>query len=154
MSLLPSKTNDKTIQPNRSIVCRFFIYNFTVDCIWSSWNTWAECSRPCSGGKRTSNRTIITAELDGGNICEGEDSRTEDCNTDPCSLELKPESVLAEASTDPVDCKWSSFSEWSDCSVTCGNGFKQSNNSTKQSQNRGKQPNGGRARRAPPPPGV
>ena len=55
-----------------------------ADCIWSSWSSWSICTKTCDGGTRTSNRTINEAELDGGKICDGPESRIEDCNTDPC----------------------------------------------------------------------
>ena len=54
------------------------------DCQWSSYGEWSECSEPCEGGKRTSNRTINQPAIYGGMDCIGNDTRIETCNLNLC----------------------------------------------------------------------
>ena len=57
-----------------------------MNCTWSSYGNWTECSEPCDGGagNRTSNRTIAQPALYGGQDCIGDDTRIEECNVGPC----------------------------------------------------------------------
>ena len=82
-----------------------------VDCSWSPWYAWSECSKTCDGGNRTANRTISVEAYNGGKECDGNDTKVEECNTEKCA--------------DP-NCRWSPFGEWSDCSRTCGGGVRNS----------------------------
>ena len=64
-----------------------------------------------------SNRTILHPELYGGNDCEGTAFRKERCNAQACPKVRKPK---------PLDCKWSEYNVWTQCSKTCGWGVKTS----------------------------
>ena len=55
-----------------------------VNCKWSSYSEWSECSKSCGGGIRTSTRKIKQESLNGGTPCAGEASRNETCNLDVC----------------------------------------------------------------------
>ena len=55
-----------------------------MDCEWSDFGEWSECSKSCGGGEKTSNRSIIKLPLYGGIECEGKDTQIESCNDQPC----------------------------------------------------------------------
>ena len=56
----------------------------TVNCAWSQWSKWSNCSQECGGGSRISNRTIRIESKHDGEECDGDDSREESCNLHPC----------------------------------------------------------------------
>ena len=56
----------------------------TVDCKWSSYTEWSDCSKSCGGGTKTSNRTILQSPINGGQECVGTALKTDTCNLDPC----------------------------------------------------------------------
>jgi len=61
--------------------------NFTceVDGMWSSWETWSTCSKPCGGGFHFRTRKCDDPPPSYGGIqCQGEDIITEPCNNFTC----------------------------------------------------------------------
>ena len=56
-----------------------------IDCQWSSWSKFAECSETCGGGYQIFKRTHQVKSENGGKDCVGDDIKVEDCNTQPCS---------------------------------------------------------------------
>eukprot|EP00927_Polykrikos_kofoidii_P048726 TRINITY_DN42941_c0_g1_i1.p1 TRINITY_DN42941_c0_g1~~TRINITY_DN42941_c0_g1_i1.p1 ORF type:complete len:1553 (+),score=204.95 TRINITY_DN42941_c0_g1_i1:74-4660(+) len=82
-----------------------------VDCKWSQWKSWGDCSRTCDGGHRFRNRKIAQVAIGGGKICEpGDQDQVEPCNVQEC------------VSSPCIDGKWDSWSLWSPCSRSCGGG--------------------------------
>ncbi|ROT80008.1 putative hemicentin-1 isoform X7, partial [Penaeus vannamei] len=76
---------------------------------WSSWSSWGSCTATCGGGQRRRFRTCDNpGPSQGGRACTGPDTDSEACNTVKC----------------PVNGAWSSWSEWSPCSMTCGLGMR------------------------------
>uniref|UniRef100_A0A914WDX9 Apple domain-containing protein n=1 Tax=Plectus sambesii TaxID=2011161 RepID=A0A914WDX9_9BILA len=89
----------------------------SMDCTYSDWSAYDTCSVTCgSGGTQTRTRTIESEPTGAGLACD-ESTLTE---SQPCS-----------ASVDcPVDCVYSEWSDFGDCSVSCGEGGEQSRTRT------------------------
>ena len=56
----------------------------TVDCQWTDWGNWTQCSVTCNGGTRTRSRQYLVTAQYGGKGCAGEGIQTNTCNTQPC----------------------------------------------------------------------
>jgi hypothetical protein len=76
-----------------------------VDCVWSEWGEWSECSKDCGNGQKTQTRSIVTAQSGQGQACGGESEATAHCGQ-PC----------------PVDCLVGDWTDYGPCSTTCGPG--------------------------------
>merc|ERR1712054_730919 len=78
----------------------------SVDCV-GSWGSWSACSATCGDGTQSRVYSVTTSVSNGGAECNFADNATQsqDCNDGAC----------------PVDCvgSWSSYSA---CSATCGDG--------------------------------
>ena len=55
-----------------------------VSCVWSSWHEESECSTTCNGGTKPLKRVINQPALHGGEDCQGNDTKIEECNLEPC----------------------------------------------------------------------
>ena len=55
-----------------------------VDCRWSIWDEWSECSSLCGAGSRMRKRAIMEKSENGGHDCSGKDIEQEECNVRPC----------------------------------------------------------------------
>lgn len=74
---------------------------------YSRWSEFSECTRSCDGGIQKRTRTCTNPPpMHGGNVCEGPAEETQNCGTDPC----------------PVDGGFTDWSEYGQCTVTCGGG--------------------------------
>ena len=63
---------------------KYIIILLTVDCVWSDFGQWSECSAECGSGTQTRTRTGETAAENGGAPCDGYSTETQDCNTHDC----------------------------------------------------------------------
>ncbi|XP_059164384.1 SCO-spondin-like [Physella acuta] len=88
---------------NQTQSCNTF--NCPVDGYYNSWSVWSTCSASCGGGNQTRNR-ICVQPLYGGLPCQGSNNETQNCNEKHC----------------PVDGYFTSWSQWSTCTATCGGG--------------------------------
>jgi hypothetical protein len=80
-------------------------HSCSVDCVVSDFSHWSACSATCGGGSQLRSRLMTTEPLHGGKVCPSL-VETKDCNEHHC----------------PLDCKFSDFEDWSDCSLACGGG--------------------------------
>ena len=60
------------------------IFNLLVNCKWSSYSEWSECSATCGEANRTARRTIDHQALYGGKECKGEPTKYQPCELEPC----------------------------------------------------------------------
>jgi len=83
-----------------------------VDCEFSNWGIWSGCTQLCNGVKRRA-RDIGVYGRGIGKFCRGHLKEATACNTD-----------CPDDTTDGFkqDCTLESWSEWSSCTVTCGQG--------------------------------
>jgi len=77
-----------------------------IDGTLTQWTNWTPCSTSCDEGKQTRSRNCIPAQ-NGGNDCgDGLLAQTKSCILAPC----------------PVNGKLTEWTEWSQCSKSCGSG--------------------------------
>jgi hypothetical protein len=76
-----------------------------VDCRVGTWSAWSDCSASCGGGVQTRSRPVEQPAQYGGQPCP-ELIESRNCNQGRC----------------PNACVLSGWSNWSDCSATCGAG--------------------------------
>lgn len=88
----------------------FVRYILRVNGGYSQWTVFTECTKTCGTGTRFRTRTCDNpSPRFGGFDCGGEDSQTFKCNILPC----------------PINGGYGQWSEFKDCSVTCGEGVQQ-----------------------------
>lgn len=77
-----------------------------VDCKWGEWVPFSACSKSCGGGEKLRSRLITAAPRKGGQKCDPHTmSEIEACNVQSC--------------VESLDCEFTDWSPWSDCSCTC-----------------------------------
>lgn len=77
------------------------VYEPKPECQLTKWSPWSECSKSCGMGVQTRNRTIIGEAECPDPVVTG----VQDCNVEPC-----------------VECVYTEWEDWSDCSATCNGG--------------------------------
>ena len=88
-----------------------FLRECPLDENYSQWSVFNNCSKTCGGGIKKRNRTCSNPESGlGGRICSslGLTIEVKNCNTQPC----------------PIDGGYSEWTEFSRCTVSCGNGTR------------------------------
>lgn len=87
-----------------------------LDCSFSTWGTWSDCTKSCGGVKRRS-RVVENPGAGKGKFCIGDLKQTSPCNPGI------GEEIPAECKgPPPVDCLLGDWNSWSACSATCGSG--------------------------------
>ncbi|CAE7889731.1 SPON1, partial [Symbiodinium microadriaticum] len=77
-----------------------------VPCVLSDWSSWEGCSH-LSPYQKFRFRDVLQTEMNGGKVCDVDLNQTAGCPEPPWDLP-KP------------SCEMSTWSEWTDCSATCG----------------------------------
>ena len=78
-----------------------------IDAMLSPWKDWNKCSVSCGDGTKTRERVCESEGQHGGTMCSDfELVEMGSCSPNPC----------------PVDGVLSDWTDWTDCSVTCGEG--------------------------------
>eukprot|EP00928_Gymnodinium_smaydae_P064666 TRINITY_DN4794_c0_g2_i1.p1 TRINITY_DN4794_c0_g2~~TRINITY_DN4794_c0_g2_i1.p1 ORF type:complete len:1188 (-),score=266.17 TRINITY_DN4794_c0_g2_i1:180-3743(-) len=91
----------------------------TVDCEFSEWTDWSGCSTTCDGIARRSRVVKRTGSGDGA-YCEGPIKQTK-----PCNLATDPDRAAFCGHHPAVDCQMREWTEWSECTLTCGGGTRE-----------------------------
>lgn len=76
-------------------------------CHWSNWSDWSQCSSSCGGKGVTHRARRPLFKPFHMEECPGRDYEVEECGSDHCC---------------PVDCTWSEWTPWSECSSGCHGG--------------------------------
>jgi len=98
-----------------------------LDCEWGDWSEYSECSASCGEGTKTASRTIIHEATNGGRECWGPAKMTVSCMTTPCSVSsgrIPHSRYQIVKGPKAWDCEWGDWSEYSECSASCGFGTK------------------------------
>ena len=84
--------------------------NCPINGKWGLWTAWGKCSVPCGVGFQTRTRLCNNpTALYGGGNCQGHPMQERECDrTNKC----------------PIHGGWGKWSEYSACSVSCGEGFQ------------------------------
>eukprot|EP01128_Nolandella_sp_AFSM9_P002256 TRINITY_DN1263_c0_g1_i2.p1 TRINITY_DN1263_c0_g1~~TRINITY_DN1263_c0_g1_i2.p1 ORF type:complete len:1221 (-),score=195.21 TRINITY_DN1263_c0_g1_i2:230-3892(-) len=110
-SACPSRTQSRSCTPSTTstlppIQKKALDLDCDVDCLWSSWSQWGSCSATCAGGTQLRSRIVTRLPQGSGSPCQPPSKQTRTCNTQVCD----------------VNCEVGSWSSWSSCNPTCGNG--------------------------------
>lgn len=84
-----------------------------TDCVLTDWSQWSPCTKACGGGIMRRSRAIIKQAANGGEPCPTILYEEAICNPLPC-----------ESASMAYDCQMSAWSDWSECTSTCGGGLK------------------------------
>uniref|UniRef100_A0A8D2KTM3 Hemicentin 1 n=1 Tax=Varanus komodoensis TaxID=61221 RepID=A0A8D2KTM3_VARKO len=81
-----------------------------VNGAWGSWLPWGPCSATCGKGTHSRSRLCSNPPPSfDGSSCEGPEAQVQVCGDRDC----------------PVNGKWTSWSSWSVCTMSCGGGTRQ-----------------------------
>ena len=56
----------------------------SVNCLWSDWNAWNDCSATCDGGTRLRSRFVKETAQNGGSQCTGGSAESQACGSAAC----------------------------------------------------------------------
>ena len=93
-----------------------------VECLWSGFSDWSDCSSSCGEGLQARKRKVLQSSQNEGLDCVGQAEEKRKCQSEPCpgKREKKKKSFFDDISLFLVLCTWAEFGRWSECSETCG----------------------------------
>merc|ERR1712226_217434 len=131
-----------------------FLQDCPVNGNWGGWEGWSACSATCGDGVQSRRRYCDSpSPSGGGQFCPGDDRSTQNCNEGSCSgpvcedrysdcqyyqnycfegpyTEILQEGCKVTCGTcdgvpETIDGGWGEWSDWTECSQTCGGGQTQ-----------------------------
>jgi len=82
-----------------------------VDCVVGEWNPWQPCDRTCGEGQQHRVRALTGEAKYGGAVCP--------------DVRMSQNQSCKSSASCPKDCLAFDWSDWGDCSLTCGHAGKQ-----------------------------
>jgi len=80
----------------------------SVDCLYSAWQMWGDCTQSCNNGIMERIRTVVKHSAFGGKACDAAVTHQLSCNDKPC----------------PQDCHWDPWTDFQECTEKCGGGVR------------------------------
>jgi len=77
-----------------------------LHCTLADWSDWAGCSASCGDGSETRERQVSVKADFGGLACTGDTQASRSCSVKAC----------------PIHCQWQDWSDWNECTSSCGSG--------------------------------
>ena len=81
-----------------------------MDCMWSRFGEWSQCSASCGGGTQRRSRRVLLDATGGGRRCSGKSEETKSCNLNSCNIGKGKKSLVLRAQSRvfviKADCKW------------------------------------------------
>ena len=98
---------------------------------WTIWGRWDKCSVSCGGGTQTRSRSCTNPPAaHGGKSCVGLKEMAQDCNKDVfcpgrnISCRFSSLHRISLNIIFSIEWWWTTWGDWSKCSVTCDGGTK------------------------------
>jgi len=88
-----------------------------IDCELNDWSEWSSCSCTCFGTRSRSRSIGVQGRAD-GKFCEDATQEIQTCH--PLAGETPPEGCVKDMN--PVNCEFAEWTEWAECSSSCGMG--------------------------------
>jgi hypothetical protein len=82
-----------------------------VHCALGPWNPWTACTKTCGEGEQMRSRNIMVQAMFRGKECGNFPVQVVDCAMAPC----------------PVNCRYTDWTDWGACDVSCGGGKRELN---------------------------